>query len=58
VDPRSQVLQLLSMLLPSWQMLRSRPEARRVVLDLLVFCNGASCQELPPECRPMRGPGK
>ena len=52
------MLQLLSMLLPSWQMLRSRPEARRVVLDLLVFCDRASCRELPPECRPMRGSGK
>ena len=55
---RPQVLQLLSMLLPSWQMLRSRRESRGVVLDLLIFCEGASCQELPLECHPMRDAGK
>jgi hypothetical protein len=53
-----QVLQLLAMLLPSWQLLRSRRESHGVVLDLLIFCEGASCQELPPECRPMRDAGE
>jgi hypothetical protein len=55
---RPQVLQLLSMLLSSWQMLRSRRESHGVVLDMLIFCEGASCQELPPECRPMRDAGE
>lgn len=53
-----QVLQLLAMLLPSWQLLRSHPTSRDVVIDLLVFCDGGSCKELPPECRPMRDAGE
>lgn len=45
------------MLVPSWNLLRSHPAAEDVALDLLVFCEGGSCLELPSECRPMRGTG-
>lgn len=48
------LVNLLTMLVPSWNLLRTHPAAEGVALDLLVFCEDGSCLELPSECRPMR----